>query len=108
MRYTTVISMWRVVLLYTLGVNAVLYFLIGLIASMLHIRGPLKAATLTVGAALFGVVTAAVLGAVPSLLLAALYNAIPSDMSAVEAVVFGCAQGLVIAMLNAGFFHRLL
>lgn len=108
MRYVTLFTMWRAVMVYTLGINTVLYLFVGLIAAILHARSVFRVILLTILSALLGVLTAVVLAAVPSLLLAALYKTVPSPMSAVEAIVLGCGQGLIIAMLNAGLFHRLL
>eukprot|EP00174_Griffithsia_okiensis_P000106 GO255439.1.p3 GENE.GO255439.1~~GO255439.1.p3 ORF type:complete len:109 (+),score=20.01 GO255439.1:42-329(+) len=95
-------------MLYTIGVNASLYVLVALISSILHARTLLRILFLPLLSGLLGVIFALALGAVPTLLLAALYRSVPSVMSPIEAVAIGCGQGLVIAMLNAGFFHRIL
>lgn len=108
MRYVTLFTMWRAVMVYTLGVNTVLYLFVGLVAAILHARSVIRVILLTILSAMLGVLTAIVLGAVPSLLLAALYKTVPSPMSTIEALVLGCGQGVIIVMLNAGLFHRLL
>lgn len=108
MRYATLFTMWRAVMVYTLGINAMLYVLVGLIASVLHTRSILRVVLMTLGSGLLGVLTAVLLASVPSLLVAALYKTVPSTMGAVEAIVLGCGQGVIIAMLNVGLFHRLL
>lgn len=104
--YDSVFEMWRALILYTLGVNAVLYLLVGLIASR-QTGTPVRMVLFTILALLVGIVITFLHGAVPSLLIASLYVNVPSDMSHVEAVVLGCGQGVIIAMYNAGCFHRL-
>lgn len=108
MRYVTLRDMWGAVIWYTLGVNVFFYLLVGLIASILHAKKILQVVFLTTLSIILGAITAFVLAAVPSILLAALFTTVPSPMSHLEAVVLGCGQGLIIAMLSAGVFHRLL
>lgn len=108
MGQVTLFEMWGVVISYALSVNAVLYLLVGLIASILHAKKIVLVVLFTIASGILGVFLTFFLAAVPSLLLAGLYKSVDSSMSAIEAVILGCSQGVVIALLNAGVFHRLL
>lgn len=108
MQLETVSEMCRAVFLYTVFVTIGLYILLGLSASVLHARRLSRALLVTLISALVGLATAAALGSIPALLIAALYAALPFSMPFFHAVLWGCGQGLLIAMLNAGLFHRIL
>lgn len=108
MQLSTVFHMWRAVLLYTIFVTTGLYTLLGLSASILHAGRLYRVLIVTLISAFVGLVTAVALGATPAIIIAGLYAALPYNMPRFHAILWGCGQGLVIAMLNAGFFHRLL
>eukprot|EP00177_Eucheuma_denticulatum_P004949 GFKZ01008996.1.p1 GENE.GFKZ01008996.1~~GFKZ01008996.1.p1 ORF type:complete len:108 (+),score=7.43 GFKZ01008996.1:344-667(+) len=100
--------MWRQILLNTLVVTAAIYALLGFSAAIRHARPLYRIPIVTLASSLLGLTTAAALGAVPALLIAALYASIPYSMPSFHALLWGCGQGLLIALLNAGIFHRLL
>lgn len=108
MRFHSVTEIWRAVFLPTLGVTTATYTLMSVFATLLHRPRFLLSVLLILAVMAFGLITAATLGAVPSLLIAAVYVTVPSEMTTIEAIVIGCAQGLLISMLTAGIFHRLL
>ena len=108
MRLDSMLDMWWVVLLYALAVNTLLYLLLGFVAAVLHSRTLFRLLLVPLASAIIGLLVGALLSTVPSLLVASLYRLVPSPMSTAEAAVIGCGQGIIIAMLSAGFFHRLL
>lgn len=108
MAYDTVISIWRAILYYTPAVPVLLFTVVGFISSVLHLKKFCHILLFTIAAACLGFAAAVLLGAVPALLVAATYSSVPSQMSPVEAVVIGNIQGVLIGILNLGFFHRIL
>lgn len=101
-------DMWQRLISYASFINASLYLLVALIASVLHARKLWRVVILTFLGALAGVLITFLLAGIPSLLLATIYRLLDTSMSDADAVVIGCAQGAVIAMLSAGIFHRIL
>lgn len=108
MQYDTIFSIWKIVMLYTICINAAVYLLLGLTAVVLHRRGLVRALIVALFIAIFGLLTAAGMAAVTTLLIAALYITVDARMSNPEALLFGCGQGFFIVLLNTGLFHRIL
>lgn len=108
MDLNTIPAITTAILLNTLYVTIGLYLLLGLSAAILHIPRPQHFLLFILLSALLGLTTAAALGIVPALLIAALYKAVPLAMPRFHALLWGCGQGVLITMLNAGMFHRLL
>lgn len=112
MQNDTILGMWRRIATYTIGINGILYLIVGLIAASLHTRCGYRviliALPIAIASAVVGAIIAFVLAAIPSLIIAAIYDNVNSKMTDVEAVVLGCSQGAVITMLNVGLFHRIL
>ena len=100
--------MWLQLMSYTTVINAILYFLIGLITSILHARKLWRMTLVNVFTTIAGATIAFFLSAPPSLILAAIYSSLHTSMSDIDAITLGCCQGLVVAMLSAGVFHRIL
>lgn len=106
MHYDTTFDIWKVVMLYTLSLNAAIYLLLGISAALVHHRAMMRVLLIAFAVAVFGLLSAAGMAAVTTLLLAAFYTTLDARMSSLEALIFGCGQGVFIALLNAGFFHR--
>lgn len=100
--------MWQRLISYASLINASLYLFVSLIASVLHARKLWRVVVLTVLGTVVGILITLLLAGIPSLLLATTYRILETPMSDVDAIVIGCAQGAVIAMLSAGIFHRIL
>lgn len=112
MQNDTILDMWGRISGYAVCVNGILYLTIGLIAASLHthlnIRTIRVVLPIVILVAVIGATITFVLAAIPSLIIAAIYDNVNSNMTDVEAVVLGCSQGAIISMLNVGLFHRIL
>ena len=100
--------MWLQLMSYTTVINAIPYFLIGLIISILHARKSWRMTLVNVFTTIAGATIAFFLSAPPSLILTAIYYSLHTSMSDIDAITLGCCQRLVVAMLSAGVFHRIL
>lgn len=113
MALETILDMWRSVLQYTLAVNTFLFTICGLAATVIHVTGPSETRSprwvlSALCAPILGVVIGFILGSVPAFLLAAVYFNVPAKMSEYAALGWGCGQGFLIALLNAGVFKRII
>lgn len=116
MQNDTILDMWGRISGYAIGVNGILYLIIGLIAASLQTHLNIRTIPVVLPIVIPAAVVSAVIGAfitfvlaaIPSLIIAAIYNNVNSNMTDVEAVVLGCSQGVIISMLNVGLFHRIL
>lgn len=110
--FTTLRDMWLRMMMATLAVDTSLFFLCGLFATVKRITGPKATrsprwAAAVVVAPILGVISAVALGAVPSVLIAAMYVNVPADMPEWQAWSWGCFLGVFIALVNAGAFQRI-
>ncbi len=104
-------AMWGAhVLLVTLAVDVGLFFLCGVFAMLKHMTGPKpmrspRWAAAVIVAPLLGVLSAVVLGAVPSFLIAAVYVNIPAAMSEWQALGWGCFLGVLLRLSMRALFN---
>jgi hypothetical protein len=103
----TVWTIWRTVMLYTLATDIVIFLAAGCFAAVVQ-AGRSKIWLCAPGiAALFGALVSVIFGAVPAVLLAAIYVSVPASMSGLAAAVFGGVQAIFIALANASVFRRI-
>lgn len=103
-----VLPAWRGIMTYVTAINAILYLLIGLVAAALHAKRPHRVLLTAVLTTLVGIAIAVVLASIPTYLIAAMYRHFSFRITDFEVIVLGCTQGVIIATLNLGVFHRLL
>lgn len=105
---SSIFQMWQKLITYAIGINGVLYVIVGFIAALLHMRMSIRVVLITIVSGLLGAFVAFMLAAVPSLIISAIYDNVNSNMTDTEAAVLGCSQGVAVTMLNAGLLHRIL
>lgn len=99
-------------MLLTGAASTIVFFACGLFATVIHLTGP-KASrsprwTLALLVApILGALNTFLLAAIPSFLIAAVYENLGITMSQVAALGWGLGQGLFISLINAGAFQRI-
>lgn len=92
-------------------VSTVLFFVCALFATIIHLTGPKASRSPRWSISLFiapvlGALSALVLAAVPTLLIAIIYKNLGVPLSEGASYGWGLGLGLFIALVNAGAFQR--
>lgn len=104
--------MWMRVMLLTGTASTIVFFACGLFATVIHLTGPKSSRSprwtlALLVAPILGALNTFLLAAIPSFLIAAVYENLGISMSQVAALGWGLGQGLFISLINAGAFQRI-
>lgn len=107
----TVAAIWKRVTLLTCAVSTALHLVCGIVATSVHLTGPKATrsprwALAVLVAPIVGAISAFILAAIPTFLIAAVYENIGASMSPVASLGWGLGQGVFIVLVNAGAFQR--